>query len=241
MGETLRLLAAGSLSRALTGLGPVADRSVAAAFGPSGLLRAGIEDGTPWDVFASAAPCHPARLHAADIGTAPRVFCRNTLSLLVRPGLTGPDATALLRRPDLRLGIATPGNDPSGDYAVAALDRLAPGLGARALRLTGAPGLLQPPQGRNAYAWLLASGAADLFLTYRSNALAALQDTPGLRALDLPDALQVRASYAMTTRKGASDAAEALAERILSVEVQARLAALGFEPVGDHAATGVTA
>ncbi|TVQ53130.1 MAG: hypothetical protein EA355_13895 [Rhodobacteraceae bacterium] len=94
MGEILRLLAAGSLSRAMTGLGLVAGRPVAAAFGPSGLLRAGIEGGAPWDVFASADTSHPARLRAADIGTAPRVFRRNTLALRVRPGLTRPDAAA---------------------------------------------------------------------------------------------------------------------------------------------------
>jgi ABC-type molybdate transport system substrate-binding protein len=153
------------------------------------------------------------------------------LVLLLRPGLAGEDAAALLTRPDLRLGISTPGDDPSGDYAVAALDRLVPGLSARALRLTGDPALPQPPEGRNTYAWVLGSGAADLFLTYRTNAIAAMQDTPGLRALALPELCQVRAIYSLTTRLGAPPAAQALAERILSPAIQTRLAAPGFEPV----------
>lgn len=234
MAEALVLLAAGSLSGALGGIGPVAGRPVRADFGPSGLLRARIEGGAAWDVFASADTGHPARLQAAGLGTAPRVFCSNRLALILRPGLSlnldGAEAAALLRRPDLRLGISTPGNDPSGDYALDALDRLDPGLAARALRLTGAPDLPRPPEGRNPYAWLVASGAADLFLTYRTNARVACADTPGLSALDLPEALQPRAEYALTARTGADTGPAALAEYLLSAPVQARLAALGFEP-----------
>jgi molybdenum ABC transporter molybdate-binding protein len=239
MAEPLRLLAAGSLARARTGLGPVAGLPVDTRFGPSGLLRAQIENGAPWDVFASADTRHTARRSAAGLGTAPREFCRNVLALLLRPGLAGEDPVALLTRNDLRLGISTPGNDPSGDYAVAALDRLAPGLSARALRLTGDPALPQPPEGRNAYASVLGSGTADLFLTYRTNAIAAMQDTPGLRALALPENYQVRAIYSLTTRIGAPPAAKALAERILSPAIQARLAALGFEPVTEDMTAGV--
>lgn len=230
MAEALVLLAAGSLSAALAGIGPVADRPVEGVFGPSGLLRARIEGGAAWDVFASADTGHPARLHAAGLGTAPRVFCANRLALIRRAGLGGIDAAALLRRTDLRLGISTPGNDPSGDYALDALDRLDPGLAARALRLTGAPGLPRPPEGRNPYAWLVASGAADLFLTYRTNARAACADTPGLSALDLPKALQPQAEYALTVRVGADPGAKVLADHLLSAPVRARLAALGFDP-----------
>lgn len=229
MAEAVRLLAAGSLSRAFAGLAPIDGRAIEVEYGPSGLLRAQIEAGTAWDVFASADTGHPARLHRAGLGTAPRLLCRNTLCLVVAPGLDG-DAAALLRRPDLRVGISTPGNDPSGDYAQAALDRLGPGPVARALRLTGSPELPQPPTTRNVYAWILTSGLADMVLTYRSNARAARQDTAALRALDLPETLQVGAAYALTTRIGAGAAAERLAERLLARPMQARLAALGFAP-----------
>lgn len=244
----LRLLAAGSLARALSGLGPIGDCAVAPLFGAAGLLPGWIQQGQDWDVFASADTNHPRTLHSAGLATRPRVFCHNALCLILRPGLGTPSAPALLLREDLGLGISTPGNDPSGDYAVAALQRLdavQQGAGAaavaRARRLTGAPGLPTPPPGRNTYAWLIGSGATDLFLTYRTNAVAAREDTPGLRVLDLPAALRVRATYALTTRLGAGPGAAALADLILSPVVQRRLEALGFQPVTFHPAEGSTA
>lgn len=238
MTGSLHLLAAGSLARGLSGLADVAGSPVIPLFGASGLLRGWIEQGHPWDVFASADTDHPAALHRAGLGTAPQVFCHNMLCLILRPALKPAAADALLSRSDLVLGISTPGNDPSGDYAMAALGRLEtliPGAGvaaqARARQLTGAPGLPAPPAGRSAYAWLLTTGAADMFLTYRTNGIAAREDTPGLRLVDLPDGLQVRATYALTTRSGAGPGAMALAGRILSPEIQGRLRALGFQPV----------
>jgi molybdate transport system substrate-binding protein len=63
MDRALHLLAAGSLSQVLTGLGPVSGRQVVSRFAPSGLLRAQIEAGVQWDVFVSADQDHPARLH----------------------------------------------------------------------------------------------------------------------------------------------------------------------------------
>ncbi|MFQ6540208.1 substrate-binding domain-containing protein [Aphanothece stagnina] len=245
MDDPIRLHAAGSLSRALAGIDRIGGRTVAAEFGASGLLRARILHGADWDLFASADVTHPAALHAAGIADRPRIFCHNGLSLIVRAGLEGADALALLRRDDLRLGTSTPGNDPSGDYAMAALARLEailPGAGraamARAVPLTGAPGLPEPPAGRNTYAWLVTSGRADLFLTYRTTARAAVQDSPALRALDLPDAVQVRASYALTTRRGAPAQAVALADHILSPSFQTHLSALGFDPARDGPTEG---
>lgn len=241
MTGSLHLLAAGSLARGLSGLADVACSPVIPLFGASGLLRGWIEQGHAWDVFASADTDHPAALHQAGLGTAPQVFCHNALCLILRPGLRPAPAEALLARADLVLGMSTPGNDPSGDYAVAALRRLealVPGAGraaqARARQLTGAPGLPAPPAGRSAYAWLLETGAADMFLTYRTNGIAAREDLPGLSLVDLPDSLQVRATYALTTRKDAGPGAMALARRILSAEVQGRLRSLGFAPAQGH-------
>jgi molybdenum ABC transporter molybdate-binding protein len=230
MAEPLHLLAAGSLSGPLAGIGPVAGRAVLARFGPSGLLREAVEDGAPWDVLVSADTGHPARLHRAGLSGPPRVFCANRLALILRPGIAGADAAALMERSDLRLGISTPGNDPSGDYAVQALARLGPAVLARARPLTGAPGLALAPPGRNPYAWLVTDGEADLMLTYRSNALAACRDTPGLRVLDLPAALQVRARYALCLRAGAGAQAQALVAHLLSSPVLGALQDHGFEP-----------
>ena len=239
MAEPLVLLAAGSLAQALSGLRGVARRPVEARFGPSGLLRAEIEAGAAWDVFASADEDHPARLAEAGRASTPRRLCRNTMALLVRPGLDGDDALALMARSELVIGVSTPGNDPSGDYAMAILRRITSRdarLGAdvarRTRRLTGATVSASPPAGRNAYAYALESGAADLFLTYRTNARAAIADHGGpgtMRALALPADLTIEANYAVAARRGAPDA-DALVAALIAPPTQARLAALGFLP-----------
>jgi ABC-type molybdate transport system substrate-binding protein len=237
MAEPLTLLAAGSLAAALGGSEWAGGRPVVAQFGASGLWRQAIEAGAPWDVFVSADTGLPARLHQTALATAPRILCHNVMCLLLRPGIAPEAASALLDRQDLRLGISTPGNDPSGDYALEVFrraDALRPGAGAslqaRARRLTGAPDLPQAPEGRNTYAWLLETGAADLFLTYRSNAVAAAAELPGLGVAALPEPLAVRATYAVTRRADAPAAAEALLDHLCSSVVQARLAAHGLVP-----------
>jgi molybdenum ABC transporter molybdate-binding protein len=241
MAEALHLLAAGSLSQVLAELGPVVGRNVETRFGPSGLLRAQIEAGAKWDMFVSADQDQPTRLHKLGLGAVPRILCHNTMALILRPDLAGCDALDLLRDGRLRLGISTPGNDPSGDYAVAVLNRLDPAIAPRALRLTGAPDLPQAPKGRNTYAWMLTSGAADLFLTYRSNAIAALADTPALGALDLPEHYQIRATYALTLRQGAGPEAVGLRDLILGPAIQSRLVASGFAPISEITTTGALA
>jgi ABC-type molybdate transport system substrate-binding protein len=241
MAEALHLLAAGSLSQALAGLGPVSGRPVACRFGPSGLLRAQIEAGAKWDVFVSADQDQPTRLHKLGLGQVPRILCHNTMALILRPDLAGRDVLGLLRDGRLRLGISTPGNDPSGNYAVAVLNRLDPAIAPRALRLTSAPDLPPAPKGRNTYAWMLASGAADLFLTYRCNAITPLADTPALRALDLPEHCQIRATYALTLRQGAGPEAVGLRDLILGPAIQSRLATCGFTPLFQITTTGALA
>lgn len=238
MDKPLNLLAAGSLAQALAGLGPVMGRPVLGDFGPSGGLRARIEGGAAWDVFASADTDHPARLHAAGLGTVPRILCHNTMALILRPGLAGADAVDLMTRGDLRLGMSTPANDPSGDYALSVLNRIDPALGATALRLTGGRESARAPAGRNTYAWLLTSGAADMFLTYRSNAIAARRDTPALTMLDVPERYQISATYALTTRTGAGPEVAALADILLSGPLQSRLTVLGFSPATHFVSTG---
>lgn len=110
----------------------------------------------------------------------PRYLCRNTMALLVRPGLDGDDALALMVRSELVIGVSTPGNDPLCDYAMAILRRITSRDGRRRRTARATPDRsavsASPPPGRNAYAHALESGAADLFLTDRSNARAAIAD-----------------------------------------------------------------
>jgi hypothetical protein len=53
---------------------------------------------------------------------------------------------------------------------------------------------------------LVAQGRADLFLTYCTNALAAVRENPDPRMVALPENLAVGAEYALTVMRGASRA-----------------------------------
>jgi molybdate transport system substrate-binding protein len=148
--------------------------------------------------------------------------------------------------PAVKLGMSTPGNDPSGDYALLVFDKAesaSPGakakLEAKALRLTGGKGSAQPPAGRSAYAWHLAEGRADLFLTYCSAGQTAAAELAGLAVVDLPDELAVGADYGLTVLDGPPEqeaAASRFALFLLSPEGQAILSRWGFAPVAAPAA-----
>jgi ABC-type molybdate transport system substrate-binding protein len=238
-GEPVRLLAAGSLRAAFTELlGGFRGAPVEAEYGPSGLLRQRIEAGVPADLFASADLGHPRALGQAR-GRPHVVFARNRLCALAAPGVAATPATLLdrLLDPAVRVATSTPRADPSGDYAWAMFARaeaLRPGaraaLEAKALRLVGALDSPVPPpdEARSPYGWLMANGAADLFLTYCTNATVAAAEVPGARTVALPPSLAVGADYGMILLDERPAAAR-LALFILSPEGQAVLARHGFE------------
>ena len=141
------------------------------------------------------------------------LFARNRLCALVRPGLEVTSASLLGRMLDplVKLGISTPKADPSGDYAWELFQRagkVSPGASAtlekKALQLTGGPSSPPVPQGRSVYGELVAQGAADIFLTYCTNAMAAQRENPAQQIVPLPDALAVGADYGLTVMNGAS-------------------------------------
>ncbi|WP_245870444.1 molybdate ABC transporter substrate-binding protein [Teichococcus rhizosphaerae] len=238
-GPPVRLAAAGSLRAALEEVGAAFTAAtglpVAGRYGPSGLLRERIAAGEAADVFASANMAHPRDLAGAG-GRSVVLFARNRLCALAAPGEPATTETLLERMldPAVRLGTSTPGADPSGDYAFAAFARaeaLRPGaraaLEAKALALTGGPGSAPPPAGQSAYAWHLAEGRAQIFLTYCSNAGPAAAALPGARVVALPEALAVGADYGLAVLSDRPEAAR-LALFILSPEGQAILARHGF-------------
>ena len=156
--------------------------------------------------------------------------------MLARPETASrtEDVLDLLLDPGVRVGISTPNLDPSGDYSLklfAAAERVRPGAGSvltgKARRLTGTPNHAQAPGTLNLYAWLLALGRADAFLTYRTSALAAQRDNPALRLLELPEALAVEAQYGLTVLRPAG---EHLARCVLDEAGAAILARHGFLP-----------
>lgn len=140
--------------------------------------------------------------------------------------------------PAIRIGTSTPGADPSGDYAWA-LFRLAEAMrsGAgdqlqrKAQKLTGDASLPAAPPGHGTYAWVMRSGQADVFLTYRTNAVIAQRELPSLRIVALPSALQVCAVYGLCVRDPAPKNALAFAARLLSATGQATFARHGFAAV----------
>lgn len=237
------LHAAGSLRGALTEVSNAFEKSsgvkVQAKYGPSGLLRDEIAGGAKAEVFASANMTHPASLAKAGKAGPVVMFTRNTLCALVKPGLDVTPDNLLERMldPAVRLGTSTPKADPSGDYAFEVFrraDALRPGandaLSKKALQLTGGPDSAPPPAGRNVYGHVVASGQADIFLTYCTNALVAQQENPGQQVVALPDDLAVGADYGLTVIHGASAQAGQFAEYILSPDGQRILARHGFAP-----------
>lgn len=237
--EAVKLKAAGSLRDALTEISEAFAASggapVEGDYAPSGLLREWIEAGEPAHLFASANMAHPEAI-AATRGGEVRPFARNTLCALARDGLElAPESLVeVMLRDDIRVGIATPGADPSGDYAwelFARAGTVSPGvterLRGKTLRLTGGPDAGTPPQGLSIYAHVMAQGAADIFLTYCTNAVVAVRQVPGLAVVDIPEAINIRADYGLIVLDGHEGAA-ALADYILSPEGLAVLAAHGF-------------
>ncbi|HLQ85048.1 MAG TPA: molybdate ABC transporter substrate-binding protein, partial [Salinisphaeraceae bacterium] len=240
--DSVTLHAAGSLK---TALGEVAESyakaygtEVSTKFGPSGILRAGIEAGAEVDVFASANMAHPEKLAAAGWGAPVVLFAHNQLCALVQPGVdaTSDNLLATLLDEDTRVGTSTPGADPSGDYAwelFRKAETIKEGsfaiLADKALQLTGGPDSEQAPPGRNKYGWVMSEGKADVFLTYCTNAVLAQQEVAELDIVQLPAALAVGADYGLVTRADAAPAAWQLALYILSAAGQEILAEYGFE------------
>lgn len=242
--NAVRLYAAGSLKAALAEVANAYEagrgQKIVGTFGPSGLLKDQIDDGAQADIFCSANMEHPQALHDANLSGPVVLFARNILCALVRPDLDVDSAGLLARMldPAVKLATSTPKADPSGDYAFACFaktDQIKPGmrkiLEAKALQLTGNKASRPPPDGGNVYGWHVAQGHADIFLTYRSNALAAQKQYPGQKSVMLPEALAVGADYGLTVIKGAPAGATTFAQFIVSSTGQAILARHGFAPL----------
>jgi molybdate transport system substrate-binding protein len=72
------------------------------------------------------------------------------------------------------------------------------------------------------------SGQAYVFLTYCTNAVAALRDVPRMRSIAVPPELQVSADYGLTVREGAAEEASGFAQFLRSPPAQVVLQRLGF-------------
>ena len=108
--EELRVLAAGSLREVIAQIGErykaATGITVAAEFGPSGLLRERIEKGEHVDLFASADMGHPVKLLKDGHAIRVAMFTRNTLCGVAVPqvGLTTENFLERLLDPVVKLG-----------------------------------------------------------------------------------------------------------------------------------------
>lgn len=234
----VRVYAAGSLREAFTALARAQGDELALTFGAAGLLRERIERGDDAQVFVSADLRQPQRLAKLGGWMPPVLVARNSLCALVAPSIRTTPSGLLdtLLDPAVRVGTSTPGSDPSGDYAWAVFARageLREGaralLAAKALQLTGAADSPKAPAGRSTYAWVMAQGRADVFLTYRTNAIAAQRECPVLQVVPLPESLRVDALYGATCRHDAPHQARAWWRALQSETVRRLLARQGFE------------
>lgn len=243
--QTLAVHAAGSLRAPITQAAQAFEQAnpgtrIALTFGASGLLRDRIAAGEKADVFASANMAHPQSLGADGAWGPTRAFARNALCALARPGLavTRDTLVKTMLDPAIKLGTSTPKADPSGDYAFELFERVertgaapagsARALAAKALQLTGGPNSPAPPPGRNVYGMLVASGQADVFLTYCTNAVVAIAEAPGLQLVEVPAAINVSAEYGLAVRSGAAPAAQAFADDLVHGAGQGALRKAGF-------------
>jgi molybdate transport system substrate-binding protein len=241
--SALTVFAAGSLRGALTQIGTDFEASPGGAkvnfvFGASGLLRDRLQAGERADVFASANMEHPRALAEAGKAQPVRAFARNAMCALAAPGfeLRGETLAERLLDADVKVGTSTPKADPSGDYAFEMFERIeksgvagaAERLKAKALQLTGGPNSPAPPADRNVYGVLIASGQADVFITYCTNAAIARKEAPQLQVLTVPNAINVFASYGLALMKPPSPTAQRFVEFMLGAAGQRRLAEFGF-------------
>lgn len=242
---TLSVFAAGSLRGPITQAARTFEQAnpgtrVALVFGASGLLRDRIAAGEKADVFASANMAHPQALSAAGAWGPTRAFARNALCALAKPGLavTRDTLVKTMLDPAVKLGTSTPKADPSGDYAFELFEKVertgaAPAgagrsLAGKALQLTGGPSSPAVPPDRNVYGMLVATGQADLFLTYCTNAVVAIAQEPSLQFIEVPPAVNVSAEYGLAVRQGAPRAAQAFADDLLGGAGQDALRKAGF-------------
>lgn len=237
-GAPVRVFAAGSLKAAFrelaTNISDDGGPDLELVFGAAGLLKDRIAGGEPCDVFASANMEHPRALAASSAGV--RVFARNRLCALVQAdlGVTRETLLARMLDPTVKLGTSTPGADPSGDYAhelFARAETLQAGAGAvlaaKALALTGSPASPKVSGRRSVYSRIMAERAADIFLTYVTNAAATARQVPGVAVVELPEELAVGADYGLVALSGRAEA-EQTAAAILSAAGQRILGRHGF-------------
>ena len=242
--DRLTILAAGSLTEAMTAMiaasGLPADQVAPPVFGPSGVLRQRIEQGTPADILASADMQQPRLLSQAHGGAPVVLFTRNRMCALApaAAGVTPANLRDRMLAPATRVATPTPGADRGGDYAWAVFARaeaLHPGAKAvlekKALTLVGGPDSKPLVPGHGQVQGVFLAHKADIMLGYCSGSADVMRDVPGLASIPLPPDLTVGPAYGLVVLR-ANPLADRLVVFIMSERGQQILVQHGFASVG---------
>jgi molybdate transport system substrate-binding protein len=194
-------------------------------FGSSTDLAAQIQSEGTADVFASASGTAMDTVEG-DPGVSDRTnFATNQLVIITPPGdPAGIGALQDLTKPGVKLVLAAEGV-PVGDYAREALDSA--GIQEQALA-----NVVSSEEDDASVVAKITSGEADAAIVYTSDVAAA---GDAVRSVEIPDAVNVVASYpiAAVTGSAALDQATAFVDYVRSPEGQAVLEQYGFGPPGD--------
>jgi molybdate transport system substrate-binding protein len=195
----LRIFAAGSLRPAFDRLADASPGSLQMTYANARDLAQRIASGEPADVFASASDEHPRRLHEVGLVDAPRAFATNRLVVAVVAASPAKD-TDVLAAAGTRLVIEVAGI-PLGDYTRTLLARLeaiaGAGFAERALA-----NVVAEEQVVDAVAARLLADDADAGVLYATDVAARV---PHLRAIEIPAAAAVAATYAACVTASAAD------------------------------------
>lgn len=208
--------------------------------GPAGWLRQRIEQGEPFDVYASAALEHAAALHHEGWTQAATLMVRNRLCATLAPSVDVDSGNIVqyLLKPSTRIATSTPKLDPGGDYTWEFYRRLndsQPGvfaaLTARSRQLYG--GAPQPGTKVPSTSELIQQGVVDAALGYCSGK--ADGKLPALKKIELPPPAPI-ADYGLAVSSKAHDGAAEFAKFVLSPTAQAIFMDYGFVPLSPYAA-----
>ncbi len=213
----ITVFAAASLTDVFSRIDPTARYS----FAGSNILAAQIQQGAPADVFASANTKLPQQLYDQGLVTAPVVFTRNELVLVVpRANPAGIHSVADLRRDGTKLVVAGPAV-PAGAYTLQVLQA----MGQSAVLSSV---VSQETDVRDVVA-KVALGEADAGFVYATDARAV---AGRVLVIKLPAAAQPTINYAVAIVRSSRHraAAQAFVNALVRRPGQAKLLAAGFLP-----------
>jgi molybdate transport system substrate-binding protein len=207
------------------------DARVTFNFGASSQLATQLAQGARADVFASADQAQMDNARRADaIAGQDRVFAGNRL-VLITPG-DNPRRIAGVRdlaNDGVKFVTAQP-SVPIGQYTAQMLDKASadPAYGADFRARVQANTVSQEDNVRQVVS-KVQLGEADAAVVYSTDATPQVRDQ--LRIIQIPDALQTRATYPIAVARGSNSAGgEAFVSYVLGPQGQATLAKWGFLP-----------